>query len=114
MSWKMPHVERGTTVRWHDGGDLGEQWVPAIVTKVNDVSGEHARHVCLAVIYADNMYFVVKDGVHHHDDPTTTDAEKTHAGTWTYTDEHKRIGELQARVAALEVLLEPAPKKTEK
>lgn len=91
MSWTMPVVEKGMMVRWHPGGDPNEAWLPAMVTQVNDVSGQNARHVHLSIWDVGMQTPFMRDGVRHTDDPSLHPGDKKDSGTWSYTDQHKRF-----------------------
>lgn len=88
QSWQMPAVEPGTIVRWHPGG--GTDWVPAVVSKLNGTPG-HSRHVVVNIIQSNLLNFQVRDAVRHVDDPDVREDEKSDSGTWSYTDQHKRL-----------------------
>lgn len=96
MGYTMPPVSACDQVVWHTvAGD------PRSATNIR-VTRVSVRSIDGIGYREDGKIFVVSD-LHHIDDPDLESHPSWRAnGTWDYTDQHKLLMDLDARVTALE------------
>jgi hypothetical protein len=78
-TYKMPPVEPGMLVLWHDGGDAQATPAPAIVCTVGE------RTVALQIVAPLSHNLLFKDGVRHASDPDRRAIDQAEAGAWRHT-----------------------------
>lgn len=88
----MLKPEIGSMVWWFPEGQRSNEPLPAIVTSVG-ISG------LLLNIFMQNSYnMACREGVRHIDDPMLQKYEDKQAGAWDWSDQTKRLLDLEQKI----------------
>lgn len=97
--YQMPHVSLGQVVLWFYGPDKRDR-VTAIVTGVGN------QAIDVIAFPRDTLRGTPKHGCRHYTDPgfssQVEESENFKMGVWDFTDEHKLLKNIEARIARIE------------
>lgn len=88
----MQDVEIGQIVYWYPDGDTQAEPHPAIVTAVGSFA------LTLNIVGRDLRNFIVRDSVHHIDDPLCRKEEFRESGGWDHTPFTKSVKRLMEQL----------------
>ncbi len=89
----------GSTVIWHEGGDLTQPALAALVVR------KYPDSATLDLMIFDKeraVAYATREGVRHADDPAANNYQRADMGVWLPGTETLKLMELEARLKALE------------
>ena len=92
MAEVMEKVKVCKIVDWWEEGVVNGHPRPAVITRVN------TRSLALNIMDPQNQNLMLREGVRFHEDPEAKEDEFAAEGSWSFTDESKRLATLETKL----------------